>query len=228
MVENYSMDEDVLRICPLCNSCVKLFFINWNEKLLMCENTTCEFPFGHEELQFVKEDNEMDSDMEVISLSRLGKGSTSASIVSTTAWSEIDKINRVYESEDSQFEIKSNCVKQYENKKKNKARNNLVNDSQILKNVKDLKGLTRELKGIDDTQEIIKNEKWIKNLMNLQGLSGVQLLQQQEMEQLKKMEPSFGAGELKIDIDTNKNNMSSIKIEITNRNDDNSTTDNIT
>ncbi|CAK1585751.1 unnamed protein product [Parnassius mnemosyne] len=224
------MNEDILRICPLCNSCVKFFFINMNEKMLMCENTTCEFPFGHEELQFVKEDNEILGDMEVISLSRLGKGSTSASasIVSTTAWSEIDKINRVFDSEDSQFEIAGNSVKQYGNKKKDKARKNLVNDMQILKNVKDLKGLTRELNDIDETKEIIKNEKWIKNLLNLQGLSGVQLLQQQEMEQLKKTEPIFGGGELKIDIDTNQNNMSSIKIEITNTNDDNRTTDDIT
>ncbi|XP_068617408.1 uncharacterized protein [Battus philenor] len=212
--------------CPLCSSSIKSFFINMNVKILMCENTLCEFPFGHEEVQYIEEDNEVDCGMER-SISRHAKGSTSTSSISNAAWLEIEKMNRVYESEDSQFEVK-NFDLNVKNKNKNAhVEEKIANDVKILKNVKDIKGLTKQLNGIDggESSEVIKNEKWIKNLMNLQGLSGVQLLKEQEIQQIRRDEPVFGGGELKIDIDRNTS-MSSIKIEIMNQ--DTVTVDNLT
>ncbi|CAH2047690.1 unnamed protein product, partial [Iphiclides podalirius] len=220
MIENDTLNEDILRICPLCHSVVRLFFINLDEKMLMCENTKCEFPFGYEELQFVKEDSEIDSDMGVLSFTRNDRGSTSTSIISTAAWAEIDKMNSVCESEERQLSSFSDLLKLKSTNKELERQIN--NDLEIQRNVEHLKGLTRELNFIEQEtseSEVIKNGKWIKNLLNLQGQSGMQLLKQQEIDQLRREEPIFGGGELKIDIDTNRNDISSINIQITNKDD---------
>ncbi|CAH2084396.1 unnamed protein product [Euphydryas editha] len=203
--------EEGPRVCPLCSSEIRYFFINLNEKMLMCENMECEFPFGYEELQFLRLDNDEDMS-DIISIQTKPTRMSplpSGSVVSTAAWSEIDKMNRVYDSEDSQLDPRTFEIPSQRNKKRNKKN---TKQSQILinKHVEDIKSLNMELMEISETNEIIKNEKWIKNLMSLQGKSGVNLLKPEELERVKKDNK-----ELKIDIDTNgNNNMSSIKIQI--------------
>lgn len=194
----------------------------------MCENETCEYPFGHDELQFVKEDNEINSDEEVSCMSKLGKRFASVSLISADAWSDIEKLKELHESEDSVFACLDEPKIKYDKKR---LEEHIVNDAEIQKNVQDIQGLTRELNCIEqdaDDSEIIKNEKWIKKLMTLQGLSGKRLLKKQEIELLKHEKPIQSGGELKIDIETNKDNISSINIQITHKDDGKITTEEVT
>ncbi|XP_059057362.1 uncharacterized protein LOC131850959 isoform X2 [Achroia grisella] len=212
--ETPTMTEETLGLCPLCQSGIKLFFINFNEKMLMCENTECEFPFGYEDLQFYKEDNEAEVDDEVASIRSkrtLDDRSSSAtcSVVSTAAWTDIEKLNRAYETDDGQFE--SNTYQ----KKPKKVEAEKDKEKAILKNVEDIKELNKELVTIDNKQkdQRIQNQKWIKNLMNKQTTSGISLLKPEEMMALKEQETAFG--ELKIDIDTSDaNGISHVNVQI--------------
>ncbi|XP_045449938.1 uncharacterized protein LOC123658613 [Melitaea cinxia] len=200
--------EEGPRVCPLCSSEIRYFFINLNEKMLMCENMECEFPFGFEELQFIKLDNDEDMSDVVSIQTKPTRASPmpTGSVISTAAWSEIDKMNKIYESEESQLDPRSFHLQR--NKKKIK-KDSKVSEIEINKNVEDIKCLNMELMEISESNKIIKNEKWIKNLMTLQGKSGFKLLKPEEMKCVKQDER-----ELKIDIDTNDNTMSSINIQI--------------
>lgn len=207
-VTNTHIIEEGPRVCPLCSSEIRYFFINLNEKMLMCENIECEFPFGFEELQFLKLNNDEDMS-DVVSIhtkpTRTSPMAT-GSVTSTADWSEIDNMNKIYESEDSQLDPRSFHLQK--NKKKIK-KGSKANEILIKKNVEDIKSLNMELMEISESNEIIKNEKWIKNLMTLQGKSGFKLLKPEEMKCVKKDDR-----ELKINVDTNDNTMSSIKIQI--------------
>lgn len=174
----------------------------------MCENMECEFPFGFEELQFIKLNNGEDMSDVVSIHTRPTRTSPmqSSSVISTTDWTEIDNMNKIYESEDSQLDLRSFHLQK--NKKKIK-KDSKAKETLIKKNVEDIKSLNMELMEISESNEIIKNEKWIKNLMTLQGNSGFKLLKPEEMKCVKK-----GDRELKIDVDTNDNTMSSINIQI--------------
>ncbi|XP_059059893.1 uncharacterized protein LOC131853095 [Achroia grisella] len=201
--ENATIIDEGLKLCPLCLSQIKKFFINFNEKMLMCENTACEFPFGYEDLQFSKVDKNAGPDEE-INLRRetpVDTPSASCSVVSGAAWTEIDNMNRAYESEDSQFEVKP-----YFSKKPKKVEPE--NDKELLKIVGDIKVLNNQLTTIDNTnpEQRIQNQKWLKNLMNKQSTSGVSLLKPEEMMTLKNEQPALGPGDLKIDIDTSDAN----------------------
>ncbi|KAM3955883.1 uncharacterized protein ACR2FA_010153 [Aphomia sociella] len=217
--ENATIVEEGLRLCPLCQSEIRLFFINFNEKLLMCENTECEYPFGYEDLQFFKENNDASPDevVNVQSMQPIETPSATCSVVSATAWLDIVKMNRAYESEDSQFDVRS-----LDRTKQKEIDVEKERESLICKNVEDLKELSRELVKIDDAngEQRIKNEKWIKNLMNIQSMSGISLLKPEEIKTLKKQQPAIGLGELKIDIDTgDANAISLVNIKITNSGD---------
>ncbi|XP_046978111.1 uncharacterized protein LOC124543833 [Vanessa cardui] len=210
-VESTQIIEEGPRVCPLCSSEIRFFFINFNEKMLMCENIECEFPFGYEDLQFVRFENEEDmSDVISVRTKRTHISPVATgSVISTASWSEIDKINRVYDSEDSQLEQRSYDIPSQTDKRKNKKK---TKESEILiqKHVEDIKGLNMELMEISETNKIIKNERWIKNLMTLQGKSGVKLLKPEELKQVKKDNK-----DIKINIDTgNSSNISTIKIQI--------------
>ncbi|XP_026488528.1 uncharacterized protein LOC113395174 [Vanessa tameamea] len=210
-VESTQIIEEGPRVCPLCSSEIRFFFINFNEKMLMCENIECEFPFGYEDLQFVRFENEEDmSDVISIRTKRTHISPVATgSVISTASWSEIDKINRVYDSEDSQLEQRSYDIQSQKEKRKNK-KNTKDSEFLIQKHVEDIKGLNMELMEISETNKIIKNERWIKNLMTLQGKSGVKLLKPEELKQVKKDNK-----DIKINIDTgNSSNISTIKIQI--------------
>lgn len=185
----------------------------------MCENIECEFPFGCEELKFVQVENNICPNAEVYSNSRTARDTASVvgSVVSSAAWADIDRMNRAYDSEDNQSDVRSvNNQKELRLKRVQKEKEN---EKQLIKNVENIKELSLALSkdNEDDSPALINNEKWIKNLLNFQGLSGVQLLRKEEMESLKKKEPDIGLGELKIDIDPSKDSISLIKIEITNK-----------
>lgn len=198
--------------CPICSSEIRFFFINFNEKMLMCENTQCDFPFGYENLQFLRidADEEMSEHLSV-KTKPSAMSPPSCSSLSAAAWSEIDKMNRVYESEDSQ--IPESRYSLIPRSKRNRKPSLTDSQSQIKKNVEDIKGLNMELQEMKGTRGVLSNEKWINKLKNLQDSSGVKLLRPQELKRVKKEMTN----ELKIDIDMDKvNNMSLIKIEIAN------------
>lgn len=217
--ETVTIIEEGLQVCPLCDSLVKMFYINFNEKLLMCENVECEFPFGCEELKFLQIENNTFPQDEIYSNNRIAQdtASVAGSVVSSAAWADIDRMNKAYDSEDSQCDARS-VNKQNELRLK-KAQKEKENDQQLIRNVENIKELSLALFNDNGDQKpaLINNEKWIKNLQNFQALSGVQLLREEEMETLRKKEPDIGLGELKIDIDPSKESISSIKIEITNK-----------
>ncbi|CAH0752336.1 unnamed protein product [Diatraea saccharalis] len=188
----------------------------------MCENTECEYPFGHENVVYVKEDDESQND-EVVSIkSRTVRGTPhdTLSIVSTSAWSEIDNINRVYEAEE-QLDQRPEIKEYYLHKRTSRITGDDENQKKLFQNVQEINKLNKELN--DSKQEMfvqpqLKNEKWIKNLMSMQKYSGMSLLKPNEMKLVKKTESEIGSGELKIDINMGKDecDMSSVKIEIFN------------
>jgi hypothetical protein len=196
----------ILQVCPLCRSEVRLFFINFNEKILICENSDCEYPFGHENILF---------------LTVQDSPTASGSIMSTAAWSDIEKMNNIYEA-DEQMDAKPESREYFKHKNENsKSRKLVEKQEKLLSEVKKIKKLSIELSASEQAKgenvpEIL-NEKWIKNLLNKQKTSGVSLLKPEEVRLFKTKQLDLGLGELKIDIDMgNDNNMSSIKIELAN------------
>ncbi|KAJ2954054.1 hypothetical protein O0L34_g2267 [Tuta absoluta] len=94
-------------------------------------------------------------------------------------------------------------------------------DEKLKQSIKEIARLNAELSLLNDESDtldqiegdnrMIKNKKWIKNLYNLQEISGVQLLRPEEMSLLKKEEPAI---DLKIDSGNLKvHNMPVIRIE---------------
>lgn len=180
----------------------------------MCENTECDFPFGYEEIQLVRVENYED-----ISDTRSGRTKPSmmspsrSSIVSTAAWSEIEKLNKVTDDlDDSQMEI-SQYEKFSQTKKSSSTKLSKDSKMKIQKHAEELKDLDMDLMKIKTDPKMINNEKWIKNLMSLQGISGKSLLQPQELIKLKKR-TERKKSELKIDIEKGDTGMSSITIHL--------------
>lgn len=183
---------------------------------MICENFECDYPFGHDEVTLVKEDKDVDSNAEVASIRSgptVGTSTVTCSVISTDAMSEIDRINRVNDIEsDGKPDLRDYYKHKHVDKVKKKPRT-LENNPKIIKEVEAMKKIHMEL---DNTDQIsIKNERWIKNLMNLQQTSGLSLLKPEEMSMFKQNKPEIGLGELKIDINTNsQENM--IQIHISN------------
>lgn len=212
--------------CPLCQSDIRLFFINYNEKFLMCENTECEFPFGYEELQFVTIDNDMAMTDMYSALSGISLPSPryTASGISQSGMSEMERINQMYESADENEVNEEQKIQKKELKKANKEKYlkkklKKESDEKIRKHLEDIDSLHKELLSHTSPQtdvDQIRNEKWIRKLKSLQEASGVaDLVKPEEMQLLKKEEPALGLGELKIDIDPgDSSSMSTIKIAI--------------
>ncbi|XP_061714568.1 uncharacterized protein LOC133523079 [Cydia pomonella] len=179
--------------CPVCKSAVRCYFMNFNEKVVMCENTTCSWPFGYEEPQCLKHDEALSADDEVESLKVMTYGPIppTGSIISTTAWSEMDKSNKGLDSE----EPGSTLMHQSDAARHAKLQEVLKQkeaELQTKKNLQDIKKLNVQLqKTYEDEDEIscIRNEKWIKHLNTLQNMSGIQLLREEEMALLQEKEP---------------------------------------
>lgn len=212
--------------CPLCQSDIRLFFINYNEKFLMCENTECEFPFGYEELQYVTMDNDMAIADTCSTRSRDSMLSLrhTASSISQSGMSEMERINQMYESAEEtetneEQETRKNELKKANKEKYLKKKLKKESDDKIRKHLEDIDNLHKELLSHTYPQHDvgqIRNQKWIRKLKNLQEASGVaDLVKPEEMRLLKKEEPVLGLGELKINIDPGDNSsMSTIKIAI--------------
>lgn len=192
----------------------------------MCENTECEFPFGYEELQFVTIDNDMALSDACGARSRdsLVSPRHTASSISQSGLSEMERINQMYESgEETEIneeqEIHKREVKKANKEKYLKKKLKKESDEKIKKHLEDIDNLHKELLSHTSPQNDvgqIRNQKWIRKLKSLQEASGVaDLVKPEEMRLLKKEEPMLGLGELKIDIDPgNSSSMSTIKIAI--------------
>ncbi|XP_073954966.1 uncharacterized protein [Choristoneura fumiferana] len=216
-----SPGNEVEKECPLCKSVIRYFFVNFNEKVLLCDNQDCEYPFGYEDLEFVKQDDQWDSNDELESITTIMSRPTQAgSIISTHAWSDIDKLNKAYDSEDSQQELP---IKELESKEEKELKlqeylRAKEAELQTKRNIQQIKKLNNQLQKTydEDNFSCITNEKWIKHLMVLQGLSGVPLLKKQEIARLRRDEAELGSNELTIGINSGQSE-SSITIEILNR-----------
>ncbi|XP_022121637.2 uncharacterized protein LOC110997684 isoform X1 [Pieris rapae] len=196
-MERLSVLED--RVCPLCASKINFFFINYFEKILMCENTECEFPFGYEDLQFAKVDN---PDNETGSVKTKQSFSSPSSISGITV-SDVDQLYQACESE-------NNMPDQVSLNRPTRPR-----QSYILKNVAPLNSLHSEIMKMNSQMKIsdLTDKKLIKNLYKLQNFTGAQLLKPQELTTLKRSECQMQP-EVKIDINRMENDISVIKIEL--------------
>ncbi|XP_072932940.1 uncharacterized protein [Epargyreus clarus] len=198
------------RKCPLCSNEIKFYFINLFEKIQMCENLQCDYPFGHVPLKIIKEENGVHT-IEV--KSRRSKKSTcsnTTTFVSTSGWADVEKLCNLLESAEDITNMEVDTVPNVILKKKAEEQER---KEAIQRNVEQIKKMTTSMNNIQKgSKSTIKNEKWLKNLSYLQGLSGFNLVKPEEMKKIRKKVHILGNGELKIDID--KNNSSSIKIEI--------------
>ncbi|CAG4993377.1 unnamed protein product [Colias eurytheme] len=205
-MEGVQMVEEGPRVCPLCSSPIKLFFINYNEKLLMCENTECEFPFGYEELQFVQVDSS-DNETGSIKKRHFFSSRTSTSGVSVT---DVDKLYKAYDSDDLSETSSIHMFSKPPLKSYNR------DHRKIEKDMEDLKQINKELAELNSetkiTNKTIHNQKMIRNLYKLQEPSGVKLLKPQELQIIKKKEAAK-LQDVKIDIDKGSD-ISIIKIEL--------------
>ncbi|XP_026744538.1 uncharacterized protein LOC113505880 isoform X2 [Trichoplusia ni] len=205
-------------ICPMCSSVVKSFFVNYNEKTVICENLDCAYPFMMDMI-YVKEDNELATSEEVASYRSRPSGWSqgTVSIMSAAEWSDIDKLNQTFEADE-------NFLSQHNPKKLSHADNAALenrvkikeNEEQIRENVEKIKQLNKRLFGGNNDHDCIRNEKWIKNFYRIQETKGVQLLKQQELAKLK-LDEEEASREVQIHIDPG----TSIHIEIKDKNDNN-------
>lgn len=186
--------------------------------MLMCENPECEFPFGYEELVFVKVADEIESHVEIDTSSirtKATQDTPSCSVVSAACWSEIEKMSRVYDSEDSQaFEPKALEPKEYISLKNLKRRTvEPVKESSITKTLNEIKKLNDEID--DKPAVVIKNEMFLKNLLSLQKKKSHNtiVLKAEEIQFIKKEPPVSSA--VTVDIKSEQGSMSSININIT-------------
>ncbi|XP_075975500.1 uncharacterized protein LOC142976140 isoform X2 [Anticarsia gemmatalis] len=203
--------------CPACNSALKLFFINMGEKLLMCENLTCAFPFGCTNLQLYKIDPETAHE-EIASIrSIISPGSvTSGSTISTNEWSELDKMNKAMaDIDEGTYSPVPTLVEQMDDKDVERITKEKEREEVIRKDIERIKELNKKLFQPDEPDSI-SNNKWLEDIVKMQGNSGVQLLKEHELKRCKKAVPNIGLGELKIDIDTATNAMPKIQIAVTN------------
>ncbi|CAH0586780.1 unnamed protein product [Chrysodeixis includens] len=194
--------NDYCSNCPMCSSVVKSFFVNLNEKTVICVNVNCEYPFMFD-MQFVKEDNELDSSEEVASYRSRPSGWSqgTASFMSAVEWSEIDKLNQTIEAEENFFTHPSS-------KKLTSSANEVLevrvqikeNEEQIRQNVEKIKEINKKLYGGND-QEYIRNEKWIKNFHRIEKTQGVQLLKQEELAKLS-VEEEVSRRDVEIHLET--------------------------
>ncbi|KAJ2951296.1 hypothetical protein O0L34_g5699 [Tuta absoluta] len=202
------------KMCPLCNSHICLFLINFTDKMIMCDNEFCDFPFGYEKPKILKPGDQLDEGYAV----RIGVNKPPSEVPLETS-------NACNDAE-MPATNKSSTKKQ-----KRTAATPEKEEEKIQKSIQDLARLNAELsllnENSDDVERIeeddhkIKNEKWIKNLHNLQAMSGVQLLRPEEMGLLKKEEPAIGLGELKINYGNGDvHDVPSISIEIHNNSRD--------
>lgn len=183
-------------MCPLCKNRVRFFYLAMDEKILMCENIKCEFPFGYNDFKIIKEEDD-------------GFGMSQSTTTSLKSWPDFDR-------NDSQSPTESKCFNvNHEGSNMEVIEDKIASEKNILKELNALKGLTKKFNEIEDnSNEIITDKKFIKKLMELQKLSGVRLVKQKEMEVLRREKPGYKPDELKIDIDTSGSNLCAIKIEI--------------
>ncbi|XP_021192620.2 uncharacterized protein LOC110377897 [Helicoverpa armigera] len=230
IAKNSTIIEEGPRICPLCNSIVRLFYIHYTSKILMCENLKCEYPFGDDFTIYESDDDgyflsELDlSSIKSKKGSQLGKGASrnrctstqgTSSELSTAEWSEINRLNQAYDSDDSLTSSKIFTKKSSQRRLEKRAKRQ-ENEEKIKQNVEKIKELNKVLFSDEEKLNTIHNEKWLKNLSSMQSSSGVRLVNDQELQKLKKAE-RVPVGELKIDIEARQDSMSLIKIEIGNQ-----------
>uniref|UniRef100_A0A2A4JHC7 Uncharacterized protein n=1 Tax=Heliothis virescens TaxID=7102 RepID=A0A2A4JHC7_HELVI len=228
IAKNSTIIEEGPRICPLCNSIVRLFYIHYTSKILMCENMKCEYPFGDDftiyesdddgyfvselELSNIKTKHSSRSDKSARQTSRRASTQGTSSELSTTEWSEINRLNQAYDSDDS-LTSSNIFTKKSSQRRLEKRAKRQENEDKIKQNVEKIKELNRVLFSDEEELDTIRNEKWIKNLSSMQSATGMKLVKDQELQKLKKTERN-PVGELKIDIEARQDSISSIKIEI--------------
>ncbi|KAI5639040.1 hypothetical protein NE865_08382 [Phthorimaea operculella] len=54
------------KMCPICQSHICLFYINFTDKMIMCENDYCDFPFGYEKPKILKPGDQLGKGYSVI------------------------------------------------------------------------------------------------------------------------------------------------------------------
>ncbi|KAJ8723091.1 hypothetical protein PYW08_003003 [Mythimna loreyi] len=231
IAKNTTIVEEGPSICPLCSSVVRLYYVDFFTKIFMCTNMECEYPFGNNYTIYTSDDDgacqKYGVDLSRIPRRRYSKSAKSVpqgsigtstlgtnSNLSASEWAEINPPNQTYDSDDNMSMTSSKMFTRKNNQSLITKKAKKQDDEKLIKeNVEKIKECNKVLFDGED-YETIQNEKWIKNLSTMQSSSGMKLVKDTELQKLKKTEDNICHGELKIDIDTKKDSMSSIVIEI--------------
>ncbi|KAJ8716872.1 hypothetical protein PYW07_003499 [Mythimna separata] len=235
IAKNTTIVEEGPTICPLCSSVVRLYYVDFFTKIFMCTNMGCEYPFGNNYTIYTSDDEgaclRYGVDLSRVPRRRYTKSSKSVaqssigtstlgtnSNLSASEWAEMNPPSQTYDSDDNMSITSSKILTRKASQRlMNKKAKKQEDEQHIKQNVEKIKECNKVLFDGGEDCETIENEKWIKNLSTMQSSSGKRLVKDHELQKLKKKEEdNICHGELKIDIDTKKDSMSSIVIEIGN------------
>ncbi|XP_028171437.1 uncharacterized protein LOC114360821 [Ostrinia furnacalis] len=212
-----------VEVCPLCGSVVRYYFIHFNYKILMCGNAACEYPFTNSDVVFTKEDPNKEYDQVVDRIKRPVSPSATQSTVSSEDWSEIERLAG-YSKAEEQLAIQP---AEAQEKKPAKAKKTPEEVAEEVAEDETTKQLVEELRKVytkdakpTEKDGIIKNEKWLKNLMDMQETSGRKLVKDEEMKILQESKQQItGLGEVMVDINMGASSSKAvIKIDIQKKN----------
>lgn len=224
-----------LQICPICSSIVRIFYINFFSKVFMCSNTECLYPFeenftvyssdddglyGGEQFTPVSHKRSTRSHRSAKSTRSTGQGSRRTSTLGTNSnlsGSEWAEMSQAYDSDDNVSTTSSKMFSRKFSQRQMEKRVKQKEDEQLIKqNVEKIKECNKVLFDANDELGTIWNEKWITNLSSMQSSSGMKLVKEHELKKLKKTQKNICHTDVKIDIESKKDAMSSIVIEIDN------------
>lgn len=193
---------------------------------------SCEYPFGNN-FTIYTSDDERPLLLYGVDLTRLprrhnqklakslGQGSigtlTNAtnSNLSSSEWGELNPPSQTYDSDDNMSTTSSKIFSKKPGQRLMAKRAKKQEDEEDLKQkVEKIKECNKVLFDSGEEFETIRNAKWIQNLSTMQSSSGKRLVNDYELQKLKQAQDNICHGELKIDIDTKKDSMSSIVIEV--------------
>lgn len=235
IAKNSKIIEEGPSVCPLCRSVVRKYYINFHETIFMCSNYTCEYPFGEKFSVYSSDDEGSYSgnfdltNMPRKRYTRSNRSTRSGGIssrgtstlgtnsnLSASEWAEMSRAtSQSYDSDDNSS-LNSSKFSRKTSPRLIEKRAKKQQEEQIIKqNVEKIKECNKALFETQEEFSTIRNEKWIRNLSTMQSSSGMRLVKENELHKLKSSE-DICHGELKIDIESKTDAMSSIVIEIGN------------
>lgn len=203
---------------------------------LMCEDSDCEFPFGYEALQIVRDESELQENpwkatkntFEYPTAEKMVMARSIDSIIaartvtlSSTSCLSDDILSQVGDAEEhSLTHDRHEILSVRLNRQDRKRKEDLQVNKDVQSHLNQIKQLTEVMSKLSEEADnynpkLIKNKKWLKNLKGWQEETGQRLLTDMENIDLVKIEPKTLKNELKLSIDqTNEDGPCSFSIQI--------------